>query len=170
MESDIYDFDSPLNQLELKKLFLSIEHIYEKNYYKNLLEFYNLLKIRVLKQVIFENKYFMTYKKLYALRNIIFYFSLKLYGKINFKKASFNSWYNNTKIYKVKEISFKNTEYFQKKREAYLRKIILNKILKSAKLKYDDKIPQKYFLLLMKYFMYLFDKYYIRSIITAKAL
>ena len=170
MESDIYDFDSPLNQLELKKLFLTIEHIYEKNYYKNLLEFYNLLKIRVLKQVIFENKYFMTYKKLYALRNIIFYFSLKLYGKINFKKASFNSWYNNTKIYKVKEISFKNTEYFQKKREAYLRKIILNKILKSAKLKYDDKIPQKYFLLLMKYFMYLFDKYYIRSIITAKAL
>ena len=82
MESNAYELD--LNEIELKKLIIIIEQIYNKDYFKHLLDFYNLFKIKVLKQVIYENKYFIDYKKLYALRNIIIYFSLKSYNQNNF--------------------------------------------------------------------------------------
>ena len=168
MESNAYELD--LNEIELKKLIIIIEQIYNKDYFKHLLDFYNLFKIKVLKQVIYENKYFIDYKKLYALRNIIIYFSLKSYNQNNFKRIIFNSWNNNIKIYSLKADKNKKIEYLQLKREASLRKIILNKILKVIKINQKANTVKNYFLLLMKYYMYLFDRYYIRSIKLAKSM
>ena len=168
MESNAYELN--LNEVELKKLIITIEQIYKKNYFKHLLDFYNLFKIKVLKQVIYENKYFIDYKKLYALRNIIIYFSLKSYNQNNFKRIIFNSWNNNIKMCILKTDKNKKIEYLQLKREAFLRKIILNKILKVTKINHKANTVKNYFLLLMKYYMYLFDRYYIRSIKLAKSM
>ena len=164
MESNIYDFESLLNELELKKLIITIIKVYNNNFYKNLNEFFNLFKIRVLIQTIYENKYFINYKRLYALRNIIIRFSLKLYGNNNFKKIIFNDWHNKTGIPYLKN------DYFKIKKIIYLRKIILNLLMKNIKIKNNSKSVKKYFLLLMKYYNYLIDNYYIRSILLAKSL
>ena len=170
MELNLYQYKSTFNEIKLKKFIITTKQIYYKNYYNNLFDFYNLLKIKVLKQEIYENKYLMTYKKLYALRNIIIYLSLKSYNQNTFKRICFNIWYNNIKshILKMDKNNNKNA-FLQLKKEAYLRKIFLNKILKTIKIKNNSLTVRKYFLLLMKYYMYLFDKYYIRSIKLAKS-
>ena len=144
MELNLYQYKSTFNEIKLKKFIITTKQIYYKNYYNNLFDFYNLLKIKVLKQEIYENKYLMTYKKLYALRNIIIYLSLKSYNQNTFKRICFNIWYNNIKshILKMDKNNNKNA-FLQLKKEAYLRKIFLNKILKTIKIKNNSKKKKK---------------------------
>ena len=170
METDIDEFESPLNDLQSKQSIITLIQIYDKNYYKNLLEFYTLLKIRILNQIIYDNKYFHIYKKLYALRNIILNISLKSYYQNNIKKICFNFWYNIIKDYNLKLSNKKKSEYYQLKREAAIRKVVLNKILENNKIKNDVKTPKKLFLILIKFYNYLFDRYYIRSIVIARSI
>jgi hypothetical protein len=97
MESDIHELEPILSELELQRLILIIEKLYNKNYIINRYNIYNIFKLITLKSTIYENKYFHQYKRLYALRNIITKSSL-LILKNNFKKMNFKQWNINTKI------------------------------------------------------------------------
>ena len=162
IDSNIYELEDNLNELELKKLIIIIVKIFTVNYYRNALYFFNLYKIRVINQIIYENKYFITYKRLYALRNLIINFSYKSFNSNDFKNIVFNYWYN------TKKNQFTNSQIFRLMKINYLRNIILNAIIKNIKCRFNARMTKKYFLLLMKYYNYLIDKYYIRAIIFAK--
>ena len=167
IESNIYDLEDNLNLLELQKFLIIIIKIFNINYYKNLLYFYNLFKIRVINQTIYENKYIITYKRLYALRNLIINFSYKTFNNNDFINIAFNYWYN-SKILYLKKSNNTKSQYINIIKTNYLRIIVLNIIIKNTKRRFNAVMTKKYFLLLIKYYLYIFDKYYIRAIMFAK--
>ena len=170
MEEGLYELESYSNELELKKLIITIIKIYNTNYFKKIYDFFYLFKIRVIKQIIYENKYIINYKRLYALRNIIVKTSLLLYNKNNFKKITFDNWYNNSKLINSKYNRNSFNHFLKIKKDNYLTKVILKIIMKNIKNKYNARITKKYFLLLIKYYNHLLDKYYIKSITITKAI
>ena len=58
MESDIHELEPILSELELQRLILIIEKLYNKNCIINRYNIYNIFKLIALKHTIYENKYF----------------------------------------------------------------------------------------------------------------
>lgn len=173
MESDIHELEPILSELELQRLILIIEKLYNKNYIINRYNIYNIFKLIALKSTIFENKYFHQYKRLYALRNIITKSSLLLL-KNNFKKINFKQWNINTKISNRNNNSKNNDNNYNKylmiKKETIMRKVVLTTIMNNINKKFNENKLKNYFFMLFKYYAYLLDKYYIKSITITKAI
>ena len=79
----------------------------------------------------------------------------------------------NTRI-KLKERIRKNkafsTNVIQSKKRNYLANIVVNAILKNEKIESNIPIIKRYLLLYMRYYNYLTDNYYIKSITIVKAI
>ena len=85
METEDEQILYSISEAKLKQLKIIISHKFNKYYSTNIYKFFELFKLRVLKQIIHENKYFNSYKKLYSLRNIF----MNSLIKMNKKKLKF---------------------------------------------------------------------------------
>ena len=139
------------------------------NYTKNVYDFFELFKIRALNQVIYENKFFNTYKKLYSLRNIYIQ-SLILKYKEKLKITLFHYWYIKAYIEKIKYDKNYAISLYKAKRRNNLLKIVLKSKIKNEKIMINIPIIKRYLLLYLKYYNYLIDIYYIKSITIVKAI
>ena len=169
MESETDQIDSYINEMKLKRLKIILNNKFNMNYSKNIYDFFELFKIRVLKQIIYENKYFNSYKKLYSLRNIFIKTSIaKQKSKLEY--YSFYYWYIKAKTEKIKINKKYSIKLFQTTKRNNLTKIVLKKILKEQKADINIPIIKRYLLLYLKNYNYLTENYYIKSITIVKAI
>ena len=169
MESETEQIDSYINEMKLKRLKIILNIKFNMNYSKNIYDFFELFKIRVLKQIIYENKYFNSYKKLYSLRNIFIKTSIaKQKSKLEY--YSFYYWYIKAKTEKIKINKKYSIKLFQTTKRNNLTKIVLKKILKEQKADINIPIIKRYLLLYLKNYNYLTENYYIKSITIVKAI
>ena len=102
-----------LDGIKLEQLNILLKQKYNINYTKNIYDFFELFKIRVLNQTIYENKYFNSYKKLYSLRNIYLQSSMNNY-KSKLKNTLLHYWLIKSNIIKIKsKISYNKTIAFE---------------------------------------------------------
>ena len=169
METESDDIKSSISELKLNQLKIIINDKFNLNYSKNIYDFFQLFKIRVLKQIIYENKYFNTYKKLYSLRNILIKSSIRK-NQTKYKYYTFYHWYIKSKKERIKKNKVFSTNVIQSKKRNYLANIVVNAILKNEKIESNIPIIKRYLLLYMRYYNYLTDNYYIKSITIVKAI
>ena len=162
-----------LDGIKLKQLKIIINQKFNINYTKNIYEFFELFKIRVLNQTIYENKYFNSYKKLYSLRNIFLQSSLSNY-KSKLKYTLLHYWLIKSHILKIKsKITYNKTIAFElskTKQKNCLTNLLLKSIIKNEKLYINIPLIKRYFLLYLKYYNYLIENYYLKSITIVKAI
>ena len=169
METEDEQILYSISEAKLKQLKIIISHKFNKYYSTNIYKFFELFKLRVLKQIIHENKYFNSYKKLYSLRNIF----MNSLIKMNKKKLKFYIFYYwCTKVRKVQIITNKKLalNFYRETKKNYLNNIVLKLIIKNEKININIPIIKRYLLLNLKYYNYLTDDYYIKSITIVKAI
>ena len=123
METESEYIQNSINELKLKQLKIIINDEFNINYSKNIFEFFELFKIRVLKQIIYENKYFNSYKKLYSLRNIFINSSIRK-NKSKFKFYVFYYWYIKSKKERIKKNKIFTNNIIQSKKSSYLTNLV----------------------------------------------
>ena len=162
-----------LDGIKLEQLNILLKQKYNTNYTKNIYDFFELFKIRVLNQTIHENKYFNSYKKLYSLRNIYLQSSISNY-KSKLKSTLLHYWLIKSNIIKIKsKITYNKTIAFElskTKQKNCLTNILLKSIIKNEKLYINIPIIKRYFLLYLKYYNYLIENYYLKSITIVRAI
>ena len=172
MESETQKMQNDIDECKLKELKIILNQKFNINQSKNIYDFFELFKIRVLNQIIYENKYFNGYKKLYSLRNIYLQASISKY-KAKLLYNVFYYWNIKAKIIKLKyNIKYKkNFEiYFSEmKKRNILINIVVKAIIKNEKIN-NVPIAKNYFLLYLKYYKCIIDNYYIKSITIVKAI
>ena len=172
MESETQKMKNDIDECKLKELKIILNQKFNINQSKNIYDFFELFKIRVLNQIIYENKYFNGYKKLYSLRNIYLQASISKY-KAKLLYNVFYYWNIKAKIIKLKyNIKYKkNFEiYFSEmKKRNILTNIVVKAIIKNEKIN-NIPIAKNYFLLYLKYYKCIIDNYYIKSITIVKAI
>ena len=172
MESETLKMQNDIDECKLKELKITLNQKFNINQSKNIYDFFELFKIRVLNQIIYENKYFNGYKKLYSLRNIYLQASISKY-KAKLLYNVFYYWNIKAKIIKLKyNIKYKkNFEiYFSEmKKRNILTNIVVKAIIKNEKIN-NIPISKNYFLLYLKYYKCIIDNYYIKSITIVKAI
>ena len=173
MELEAKQLCKILNELNLKRLTIIIKRKFNANYFKYLYEFFELFKISVLNNIIYENKYFYCYKKLYSMRNLYAQSQIiSLKNKI--KKNIFQIWYKKASIlnikYKMKYNSNFYLQYIQKQKLNSLMKIKSKSILENKKVFLKIPIIKAYLFLIIKCYNYLIDNYYIKSIAITKGI
>ena len=169
MESEDEQILDIINEAKLKQLKIIINHKFNEYYLKNIYKFFELFKIRVLKQIIYENKNFNSYKRLYSLRNIL----MNSFLKINERKLKyyiFYYWYIKVRKTKIKNNKKFALNLYQETKRNYLNNVILKLIIKKEKINLSIPIIKRYLLLYLKYYNYLIDQYYIKSITIVKAI
>ena len=169
METESDDIKSSISELKLNQLKIIINAKFNLNYSKNIYDFFELFKIRVLKQIIYENKYFNSYKKLYSLRNIFIKSSIRK-NKTKFKFYVFYYWYIKSKKERIKKNKIFSNNIIQSQKNSYLTKLVIKAIIKNERIDNNIPIMKRYLLLYMKYYNYLTDSYYIKSITIVKAI
>ena len=169
MESETELIQNSIDEINLMNLKIILKNKFNINYTKNIYEFFELFKIRALNQVIYENKFFNTYKKLYTLRNIYIQSSILKY-KEKLKFTLFLFW--NIKAHKEKIKYDKNysISLYKTKRRNILIAIVLKAKIKNEKIMINIPKIKRYLLLYLKYYNYLIDAYYIKSITIVKAI
>ena len=169
METEDEQILYSISEAKLKQLKIIISHKFNKYYSTNIYKFFELFKLRVLKQIIHENKYFNSYKKLYSLRNIFMNSLIKM-NKKKLKLYIFYYWY--AKVRKVQIIENKKLalNFYRETKKNYLNNIVLKLIIKNEKININIPIIKRYLLLYLKYYNYLTDDYYIKSITIVKAI
>ena len=172
-EEEIERMQNYTDGIKLQQLDIILNHKFNINYAKNIYDFFELFKIRVLNQIIYENKYFNSYKKLYSLRNIYMQSSLANYNK-KLKYTLFHYWLIKSHILKTesrikynKSIAFELSKTKQRK---CLINILLKSIIKNEKIYINIPLIKRYFLLYLKYYNYLIENYYLKSITIVKAI
>ena len=162
-----------LDGIKLEQLNILLKQKYNINYTKNIYDFFELFKIRVLNQTIYENKYFNSYKKLYSLRNIYLQSSMNNY-KSKLKNTLLHYWLIKSNIIKIKsKISYNKTIAFElskTKQKNCLTNILLKSIIKNEKIFINIPLIKKYFILYLKYYNYLIENYYLKSITIVRAI
>lgn len=159
--------------IKLEQLNILLKQKYNLNYIRNIYDFFELFKIRVLNQSIYENKYFNSYKKLYSLRNIYLQSSIFNY-KSKLKNTLLHYWLIKSNILKIKsKITYNKTIAFElskTKQKNSLTNILLKSIIKNEKLFINTPLIKRYFLLYLKYYNYLIENYYLKSITIVRAI
>ena len=169
MENEEEQIQEYINEMKLIKLKIILNHKFNINYKKSIYDFFELFKIRVLKQIISENKYFNAYKKLYSLRNI-FIKSLLKKQKIKIQYYSFYYWYIKAKLSAKKYNKIYAIHLTQALKRNNLIKLVLKSIIRKEKRNINIPIIKRYLFIYMKYYNYLTDNYYIKSITIVKAI
>ena len=169
MESETEMIQNTIDKINLMNLKIILKNKFNINYTKNIYDFFELFKIRALNQEIYENKFFNTYKKLYSLRNIYIQSSMLKY-KEKLKFTLFQYWNIKAHIEKIKYDKNYAISLYKTKRRNSLIIIVLNGKIKNEKVMINIPIIKRYLLLYLKYYNYLIDIYYIKSITIVKAI
>ena len=169
MNSELKELQSLLNALYTKYFILILNKIYTKKYFTYFYHCLNSFKVKALAIIVYQNKYFNAYNQLYTLRNV-FIKSDSIYKHKKFiLKQNLYHWYFQVYHHHIQTNNI-NFAYIERKNKikGILSKFFLLKILNKKGIKIN--IIEKYFLLLLKNYLYETDKLYIKSLTLVKSI